>query len=134
VAISYAGGVSAIWAIEPIAPDDPRYCFGSQLDTFANNVTDSNVSNAMKMPGWRCIAVATADLNGNASTSMPIRVWVDYPYQGAGGFCIDKPPAIAPPPPSCTGTYDRTTDTVSAKACTARKFAPGEICFENDCF
>jgi len=125
-AISYAGGVPAIWAVEPIAPDDPRYCFGSQLDTLANNVPQA---------GWRCIAVATADLNGNLSTSMPIRVWVDYEDQGA--WCA-APPANAGPLPSCTGTYDRATDTVSPTACTARTFArpagtPIEVCFNNDC-
>ena len=66
VAISYAGGVSAIWAVEPIAPTDAQYCFGSQLDTFANNVTQSSDAT---QPGWRCIAIATGDLNGNLSTS-----------------------------------------------------------------
>jgi hypothetical protein len=123
VAISYAGGLPAIWAVEPIAPDNPNYCFGSQLDTLANNVPEA---------GWRCIAVATGDKNGNLSTSMPIRVWVDYGYQGSFDWCL-KPPPSAPPPPSCTGSFDKTSDTVSPKACTARKFQPGEICFNNDC-
>ena len=139
VAISYAHGASAIWAIEPIAPDAPGYCFGSQLDTFANNVPDSTTDKVL--PGWRCIAIATADLNGNVSTSLPIRVWVDFAYlkdpqNPAPGpsneFCL-KPPASAGPPPSCTGTYNKTTDVVSNKACTARKFQPGEICFNNAC-
>jgi hypothetical protein len=126
VAISYAGGLPAIWAVEPIAPDDPRYCFGSQLDTLANNVPQG---------GWRCVAVATADLNGNLSTSMPIRVWVDYGDKM--GWCA-APPANAGPMPNCTGTYDKATDTVSPTACTARTFAPPaaapiEVCFNNDC-
>jgi hypothetical protein len=133
-AISYSGGkLPAIWAAEPIAPDDPQYCFGSQLDTLANNVPDSSTTPA----GWRCIAVATADKNGNLSTSMPIRVWVDYTYQGSYAFC-DHPPSNAPPMPSCTGTYDKATDTVSAKACTARGFtlpagSPIEVCFNHNC-
>jgi hypothetical protein len=130
VAISYAGGVPAIWSIEPIAPDDARYCFGSQFDTFANNVADSASATG---GGWRCIAVATADMNGNLSTSAPIRVWVDYKYQDPANWC-DMPPANAGAPPSCTGTYDKATDTLTAKACTSRKFSPGEICFNNDCF
>ena len=133
-AISYAGGLPAIWAAEPIAPDDKRYCFGSQLDTFANNVPESSTG---ATPGWRCVAIATGDLNGNLSTSAPIRVWIDSAYPNPQTFCI-APPATAGPMPSCTGTYDKTTDTVSAKACITRSFKPAiagdvEICFNNDC-
>jgi hypothetical protein len=132
LAISYAGGVSAIWAVEPIAPDDPRYCFGSQLDTLANNVPDSG--NDPKLPGWRCLAIATADLNGNISTSMPLRVWVDYNF--GGPFC-GLPAPTNPPMPTCTGTFDKATDMVTSKACKARTFnansAFNEECFENDC-
>ena len=120
VAISYsAAKVSSIRAAEPIAPDDPQYCFGSQLDTLANNVPESSAATG---GGWRCIAIATADTNGNLSTSMPIRVWVDYKYHGSLSWC-DKPPANAGPMPSCTGTYDRASDMLSNKACTARSFA-----------
>jgi hypothetical protein len=140
VAISYIDGKTpAIWAAEPIAPDDPRYCFGSQLDTNANNVPESSGSDGS---GWRCIAIATADLNGNISTSAPIRVWVDYKYGGSFNFC--NPPGDLPGPkppgmmPSCTGTYDKVSDTVSAKACKARNFVPPpnegqEVCFQNIC-
>jgi len=134
VAISYAGGAPAIWSIEPISPDDPRYCFGSQLDTFANNVPDSGSTTA---PGWRCVAVATADLNGNLSTSAPIRLWVDSAYSPQS-FC-KAPPPTAGPMPSCTGTYNKVTDTLSAKPCISRNFKPAvpgdvEICYKNDCF
>jgi hypothetical protein len=127
-AISYAGKLPAIWAAEPIAPDNQQYCFGSQLDTLANNVPEG---------GWRCIAIATGDKNGNLSTSMPVRVWVDYSYQGALNFC-SSPPANAGAMPNCTGTYDRASDTVTAKACTARGFArpagsPIEVCFNHNC-
>ena len=123
VAISYAGGQPAIWAIEPIAPDNPGYCFGGQLDTLANHVADA---------GWKCIAVATADKNGNASVSAPIRVWVSYNNQGSAQWC-PSPPAGAPAAPTCTGTYDKATGTATAGACATPKFPSGEICFENDC-
>jgi len=123
VAISYASGQPSIWAIEPIAPADPQYCFGGQFDTLANNVSDA---------GWKCIAVATADKNGNTSVSAPIRVWVSYNNQGSGQWC-PPPPATAGPPPTCTGTYDKATGTATAGACTTRKFSSGQICFENDC-
>jgi hypothetical protein len=128
VAISYATGLPAIWAVEPIAPDDARYCFGSQLDTLANNVPEA---------GWRCIAIATGDKNGNLSTSMPIRVWVDYKYQGSANFCAPPPPT-AGPMPNCTGTYNRVTDTLSNTACKTRTFTPPpgsqiELCFNNNC-
>jgi hypothetical protein len=123
LAISYAGGLPAIWGIEPIAPANPAWCFGGQFDTKANNINTA---------GWKCIAVATADMNGNASVSAPIRVWVDYTYEGAQGWC-SPPPASAPPPPACTGTYNRTTGTATPGACTTQKFSTGEICFDGDC-
>jgi hypothetical protein len=137
VAISYIDAkTSTIWAVEPIAPDDPRYCFGSQLDTKANNIQESGGSTTT-MPGWRCIAVATADMNGNLSTSAPIRVWVDYKYGGLETFCAANPGGPTAMP-SCTGTYDKATDTVSAKACATRNFKPRkagttEVCFNNIC-
>jgi hypothetical protein len=127
VAISYAGKLPAIWAIEPIAPGNPNYCFGGQFDALANNVTEG---------GWKCIAVATADLNGNVSTSAPIRVWVDYDNQGSRNWCVPPmatAPMTVPPPPSCTGSYNRATGVVTPGPCTARKFPAGETCFENRC-
>jgi hypothetical protein len=125
VAITYAAGQPAIWAIQPIAPDNPGYCFGGQFDTLANNVTEN---------GWKCIAVATADKNGNTSVSAPIRVYVRYQ---SNSFCV-SPATLTPTPgpaPTCTGTYNRTTGTATAGACTTSTFARArqEICFQNDC-
>jgi hypothetical protein len=140
IAISYAG-LPAIWAIEPIAPPDPAYCFGGQLDTLANNVTAVRKPNTTPLPaqtGWKCVAVVTADKNGNASTSAPIRVYLDdYGYGGSNDFC--KPaPASAGAPPSCTGTYDKATGAVTQKACKTRSFKPPagfgpELCENGDC-
>ncbi len=136
VAISYTvGNQSAIWSIEPIAPDNPAWCFGGQFDALANNVTTA---------GWKCIAVQTADHNGNTSVSSPIRVWVDYTLQGGFGWCPKPSPPLGqttvPTPPTCTGTFNRTTGAATAGACTARNFQPKsppqppvEICFQNNC-
>jgi len=122
IAISYSDMEPAIWSLEPI---DHNYCFGPQFDAFANNVSSG---------GWKCIAVATKDLNGNASTSVPIRVWVDYNYNGqpANTFC-HAPPASAGPPPTCTGAYDLAAQKVVAGTCKARKFPPGELCLLGNC-
>jgi len=135
VAITYASNLSAIWAAEPIAPADTRYCFGSQLDTFANNIPESPKQPDNSGSGWRCLAIATADLNGNVSTSMPIRLWVTY-NNGSSQYCV-APPPMAGPMPSCTGTYDKVSDTLSAKACKARSFkvpaGEQEVCLGNNC-
>src|SRR5262249_19341259 len=123
IAISYAGGLPAIWSVEPIKPANPLYCFGSQLDTKANNVTPAISQTPPTWPGaWEGIATATADMNGNASTSQPIRVYLDdYGYGGAAninsGWCSQPIPAGAGAPPSCTGTYDKVKDVVSQTAC-----------------
>jgi hypothetical protein len=146
IAISYASGLPAIWAAEPIAPKEKAYCFGSQLDTKANNIIAvKSTTPARPQPtGWKCIAIVTADKNGNSSTSQPIRVFLnDYAYDGAsshdyGTFCSQKLSDVAPaagPPPNCTGTYDKVTGTVSQKACKARnfkEFSP-EFCERGDC-
>jgi hypothetical protein len=138
LAISYLGTEAAIWSIEPIAPDDPAYCFGSQFDALANNVAavhpaDKTQPALAPAAGWKCIAVVTADMAGNTSTSAPLRVYLDdYKYGGSLAFC-KAPPANAGPPPSCTGTYDKATQTVSPKACKTRGFPPGEICYKGDC-
>jgi hypothetical protein len=138
IAISYANKLPAIWSLDPI--DDQGYCFGPQFDTYANNVHED---------GWKCIAVATQDLNGNASTSAPIRVWLDYNYDGQPGpgtpappnaslpaWC-KNPPANAGTPPACTGTYDRGSDTVTPGPCKTRSFLSDipqpELCFQGDC-
>lgn len=134
VAISYLDMQPAIWSIEPIAAAPSIYCFGSQFDTAANNVPESG--NTDGTGGWRCLAIATADKNGNVSTSMPLRLWVKNDNGGSDAFCV-APPATAGPMPSCTGTYNKASDTVSATACKARTFAVGagqqELCFENNC-
>jgi hypothetical protein len=138
IAISYAGNESSIWSLDPI--DDQGYCFGPQFDTYANNVHED---------GWKCIAVATQDQNNNASTSAPIRVWLDYNYDGQPGpgtpaapnailppWCVN-PPASAGAPPACTGTYDRTSDTVTPGPCKTRSFLSDipqpELCFQGTC-
>jgi hypothetical protein len=146
VAISYAGGLPAIWSVEPIAPANPAYCFGAQFDTKANNVTAVVGSKPAlaSTAGWKCIAVVTADMLGNASTSAPLRVYLkDYAYSGAdadafGSFCSQALPADAGPPPTCTGTFDRATGVVSQQACKTRNFklptaGDVEVCYKNDC-
>jgi hypothetical protein len=135
VAISFLGQ-AAIWSIEPIAPSDANYCFGSQLDTRANNILPP-ASAATAATGWKCIAIVTADKVGNHSTSAPIRVYLpDYDNGGSKLYC-PAIPAAAGPPPSCTGTYDRATGVVTSKACMTRNFSvpPGkiEVCPEGEC-
>ncbi len=131
IAISYAG-LPSIWAIEPIAPADPNYCFGSQLDTRANNILPPANPTAAAT-GWKCIAVVTADKAGNRSTSAPIRVYLpDYDLGGAKSWC-PAVPASAGPPPSCRGTYNRATGVVTSTPCMTRGFGTGEICYEGDC-
>jgi hypothetical protein len=135
VAINYIG-LPAIWSIEPIAPDDASYCFGSQFDAKVNNVTEATA--ASPPSGWKCIAVVTADTLGNASTSAPLRVYLaDYKYGGSRQYCT-PPPANAGPPPTCTGTYNRATREVTSKACKTRNYKRDpvdgvEVCYKNDC-
>jgi hypothetical protein len=107
VAISYAGGSPAIWSVEPI---DSARCMGNQLDTMANNIPDGR---------WICMAVGTADLAGSKGVSRPMRVYVKY--DEAGGFCA-TPPAGAPAPPPCTGSYDPVTKTATVGSCQTLKF------------
>jgi hypothetical protein len=136
VAISFLKQ-AAIWSIEPIAPNDANYCFGSQLDTRANNILPP-ASPAMAPTGWKCIAIVTADKVGNHSTSAPIRVYLpDYDNAGSKLWC-PAIPAAAGAPPSCTGTYDRATGVVNpSKPCMTRSFAvPSgkiEVCPEGEC-
>jgi hypothetical protein len=131
VAIKYAGEEPAIWTLQPIGG---QYCFGPQFDTLANNIRED---------GWKCIAALSTDFNGNSSTSAPIRVWVDYNYDGKPGGTVaatfppwcSKPPASAGPPPACTGVYDRTSDTVTPGPCQTRNFTfpTRELCFQHEC-
>ncbi|HEX3694796.1 MAG TPA: Ig-like domain-containing protein [Polyangia bacterium] len=117
IVISYAGGESAIWSVDPI---NAAYCEGGAFDTFANNIGE----------GWACIAVAATDNNGNTGVSAPLRVWVSYNQDGA--HCPAPPPS-ASAPPDCTGRFDQAAGTVTATPCASRRFAPGEICFQGDC-
>ena len=99
----------ALWTVEDI---DADWCFGKQFDAFANNMKDDS---------WVCIAVATADNANNVSVSPPLRVFIDYQYSGPPSAAPNVP-ASAGPAPACTGTYDRTTNTVSGGACKTRRF------------
>jgi hypothetical protein len=116
IIISYAHLQPAIWGLSPI---DNNWCFGSQFDTLANNIAG----------GWACIAVRSYDKLGNRGVSRVLRVYVTpdgTPPSGGIGT-----------PPSCTGAYDRGSNTVVPGACSARDFKqpPGktEICFQGDC-
>jgi hypothetical protein len=118
IAIGYAFTQPAIWGVDEV---DGAHCLGGQFDALANNIAE----------GWACIAVGTTDKNGNFSVSAPLRVYIQY--RGVGQPDRD-PPASAGPPPSCTGIYNRTDNTVAGGSCTARKFAPGGICYKGfDC-
>jgi hypothetical protein len=111
----------AIWTVEDI---DADWCFGKQFDAYANHMGDDN---------WICIAVATADNANNVSVSAPLRVYVDYQFNGAPGS--QNGPGTAP---ACTGTYNRATNTVSNAACKTRRFErqPNEAdryCYQREC-
>jgi len=115
IAIGYAFGNPAIWTVEPI---DKAHCFGNQFDTKANNISE----------GWACIAVATGDYNDNVSVSPPLRVNIQYQYNGqhacacpnaSGQNCCT---GASGPPPACTGTYDRVTKMVTKGPCKTRRF------------
>jgi hypothetical protein len=103
VAIKYAGAEPAIWTLEHI---DINWCFGEPFDTLANNIS----------PGWACIAVATTDFANNFSVSPPLRVDIDYQYNGAYG----QPGRGTPP--ACTGTWNRATNMVTNGPCKTRRF------------
>ena len=112
IAIGYADNDPAIWSVEPI---DSARCLGNQFDALANNIPDGQ---------WICIAVGTADLLGNKGVSRPMRLYVKYDENG--GFCA-TPPAGAGPPPTCTGTYDPTSNTAALGACQTLKFTGTEL-------
>ena len=120
IAISYAGQTPAIWTLENI---DPNWCFGEPFDAYANNISQ----------GWACIAVATSDDANNFSVSPPLRVDIDYQYNGLYG----QPGRGTPP--ACTGTWDRTTNTVTKGPCKTRRFErqptqPSDYyCYKREC-
>jgi hypothetical protein len=107
IAVGYAANSPAIWSVEPI---DSARCLGNQFDTKANNIPDG---------AWICMAVASADLAGSKGVSTPIRVYVKY--DDAGPYSA-TPPAGAPPPPNCTGTYDPTSMEDAVGTCNTLKF------------
>jgi hypothetical protein len=127
IAIRYAATEPAIWSVEPI---DDVHCHGNQFDARANQITDG---------AWACIAVATKDHAGNFSVSAPLRVYVDYDYNNQPHTFGANPPAGAPAPPSCTGVFDKATNTATSGTCSARKFtrnvATGEgyLCYRGEC-
>jgi hypothetical protein len=103
IAIGYAFDQPAIWSVEQV---DTLHCFGNQFDALANNIAE----------GWACIAVATTDFSNNSSVSAPLRVNIQYKYNGRHG-------QLGPgTPPACTGTYDRTTKAVTPGPCKTRRF------------
>lgn len=119
IAIGYAGGEPAIWTMEHI---DKNWCFGEPFDTYANHISE----------GWACIAVATSDMANNFSVSPPLRVDIDYRLSGAYGQ------AGRGTPPACTGTWDRTTNTVTNGPCKTRRFerqadSSDYYCYKGDC-
>jgi hypothetical protein len=123
IAIGYTAQAQqpAIWSVENI---DRNWCFGKQFDAFANNIKDDS---------WACIAVATSDIANNFSVSPPLRVYIDYQMQAAS-FGQNGPGT----PPACTGTYDRTTNTVTNGPCKTRRFErqPNNAdyyCFGREC-
>ncbi len=119
IAIAAADGEPGVWTIDPI---NAGTCLGSQLDTRANNIPDGQ---------WICIAVQSADLNGNKGVSGVKRVYVQYDENG--GFCA-TPPASAGPPPPCMGTYDPMTKQDAVGTCNTLQFPSGQIyCAPGDC-
>ena len=53
-----------------------------------------------------------------------MRVYVKY--DDAGGFCA-TPPAGAPAPPPCTGTYDPASKTAALGTCQTLKFTGTDL-------
>ena len=120
IAIGYAGNQPAVWSVEHVDPG--AWCFGQQFDTYANNIGE----------GWACIAVASTDLADNFGVSPPLRVDIDYKLTGAYGQNGRGTP------PACTGTYDRTTNTVTTGPCKTRRFErqpslDDYYCYRDEC-
>jgi hypothetical protein len=105
--ISGLDNLPIIYSIEPI---DKGQCMGSQLDTAANNIAD----------GWACIAVQSSDRSGNTSVSPPLRVYVKNDGTNAGKQASQVAGLGAPP--ACTGSYDKSSDTVTPGTCRTRRF------------
>ncbi len=104
--ISGFDNLPIIYSIEPITK---AQCMGSQFDTLANNFAD----------GWACIAVQSSDRSGNTSVSPPLRVYIKNDGSNAGK---QAQPLGLGAPPACTGSYDKSSDTVTPGACLTRGF------------
>ena len=122
VTITYAHGAPCIWSVEPI---NDAWCMGSQFDTRANKISEG--TGAGDPRGWACLAVQAADLSGNTSVSPALRVYIRYNGAGAGATA----PASFGAPPSCTGIYDKASDTVMPGSCTTRRFDKVDYVFDN---
>jgi hypothetical protein len=107
---------TAIWALDPITDGEP-WCVGSQFDSFANQVSE----------GWACVAAAAADRLGNASVSAPLRVWIQRRGLTQIGTACPGPPPGAPPPPDCTGAFDRQSGAVTPTPCQGRRFPARQV-------
>jgi hypothetical protein len=105
----------AIWSLEPITDGEP-WCVGSQFDSYANEIPE----------GWACIAAVAADRLGNVASSEPLRVWIQRRGLPNGPSC-PAPPPTAPPPPNCTGTYNRQTGELTGGTCKGRTFPRHEV-------
>jgi len=62
---------SALWGLPPIASG--LECLGTPFDAYANHIND----------GWVCLGVSMADMQTNASVSVPLRLCVDIDGDGA---------------------------------------------------
>jgi hypothetical protein len=109
------GPASSIWSVEPITSAEP-WCVGSQFDAFANQIRE----------GWACVAAAATDKLGNTGVSNPLRVWIQNRGLPNTPSC-PAPPPTAPPPPNCTGSFNRQSGTVGPSPCRGRTFRPREI-------
>jgi hypothetical protein len=99
---------AALWTIPPVVSGSKVMGLGLPFDFGANQVAD----------GWVCVVVAARDNAGNQGVSPPIRLWVDK--SASLGDKGNPPPGFAGALPSCTGTLDAKTGTVSTKACKFR--------------
>jgi hypothetical protein len=108
--ISYTPShLPSIYTIPPVHPSIATDCVGLQFDSL-NHLPE----------GPACFVVVAVDNAGNHNVSAPLRLCIDR----GGGLCNAWPAS----PPSCLGTYNKTTMTTNNTACTpvpAYKFPPG---------
>jgi hypothetical protein len=65
------------------------------------------------------MAVQSSDLSGNTSVSSPLRIYIRYNGADARKKASTSGYGAAP---ACTGTYDKSTDTVTAGTCKTRRY------------